>query len=162
MVYSGIAVLAAMIQGHGETHVPAAEGNPWLIWMIPLLPAFGFLFQVFIGTRKLPKPIVGWVSCGVVLASAALSWKAFFDLKAVIVNRIGDLAFTIGVLTLFVFVVSHFNVWTVDFQELRKIVTENSGKVGGVATFVGIMMFIGATGKSAQIPLFTWLPDAMA
>src|SRR5437667_6358970 len=75
-------VLFAIIQWHGETHAPAAEGNPWLIWMIPLLPAFGFLFQVFIGTRKLPKPIVGWVSCGVVLASAALAWKAFFDLKA--------------------------------------------------------------------------------
>ena len=55
---------------------PAAEINPWVVWLIPLLPIAGFLFQVFIG-RKAPKPIVGLVSCGVIAAAAGLAWYLF-------------------------------------------------------------------------------------
>src|SRR5687767_15953384 len=52
------------------------DANAWLVWMIPLLPVAGFLFQIFIG-RKAPKPVVGLVSCGVIAAAAALSWYLF-------------------------------------------------------------------------------------
>ncbi|MFN3485029.1 MAG: hypothetical protein ACK44W_06055, partial [Planctomycetota bacterium] len=59
---------------------------PAILWAIPLLPVAGFLFQVFIG-RRLPKPIVGFVSCGVVLGSALLSWNVFLHLKALPEHR---------------------------------------------------------------------------
>lgn len=76
--------------------------------------------------------------------------------KAFIMNRIGDLGFLIGLITLALL----FN--TIDFVELQaKSITLSGAQLGilGVATF---SLFIGAIGKSAQIPLFTWLPDAMA
>ena len=75
--------------------------------------------------------------------------------KAFIMNRIGDLGFLIGIFLLF----SKFN--TLDFHDLQMIIT--SGHVSsGYLTAVALCFFVGATGKSAQIPLFTWLPDAMA
>src|SRR5688572_24845298 len=55
------------------------DANAWLVWMIPLLPVAGFLFQVFIG-RKAPKPVVGLVSCGVIAAAAAIAWTLFFKI----------------------------------------------------------------------------------
>src|ERR1043165_5040922 len=62
-----------------------AQGHPAiapaLVWMVPVLAIFGFLFQVFIG-RKLPKPVVAFVSCGVVLASCAISWILFLNVRA--------------------------------------------------------------------------------
>ncbi|HYE99630.1 MAG TPA: NADH-quinone oxidoreductase subunit L, partial [Planctomycetota bacterium] len=89
--------------------------------------------------------------------------NAAAGMKAFIVNRVGDFAFTIGVLYLFVWIGRTYGVWTLDFEGIREVVVKNADTFSvGVATFVGIMLFIGATGKSAQIPLYVWLPDAMA
>ena len=52
-----------------------------IIWLVPLLPIAGFLFQIFIG-RKLPKVVVGPISCFLVFISAILAWKLFFDVRA--------------------------------------------------------------------------------
>ncbi len=75
--------------------------------------------------------------------------------KAFIMNRIGDLGFLLGIFWL----INAFG--TVSFQELF-----NAGKItsGSTETLNGItlLLFVGAMGKSAQIPLYTWLPDAMA
>ena len=76
--------------------------------------------------------------------------------KAFVVNRIGDYAFILGTLLLFV------RFGTLDFQRIASAVaplgTESTFSVLSVAT---LLLFIGATGKSAQIPLYVWLPDAM-
>lgn len=75
--------------------------------------------------------------------------------KAFIMNRIGDLGLLIGIFT----IAYHFN--SLEYLDVRN----NAGmfKVGsGVMIFVTMSFFIGAMGKSAQVPLFTWLPDAMA
>src|SRR5204862_5766199 len=78
--------------------------------------------------------------------------------KAFIVNRIGDLGFILGIFLL-VTELGRRGVWTLDFIELQK----NVGLLGpGVITLITLLLFAGATGKSAQIPLFVWLPDAMA
>jgi NADH-quinone oxidoreductase subunit L len=75
--------------------------------------------------------------------------------KAFIVNRIGDLGFVLGMSLLF---------WAIgsegfDFLSLRA----NVGDLApGMALAVCLLLFVGATGKSAQIPLYVWLPDAMA
>ncbi|MDH4263548.1 MAG: NADH-quinone oxidoreductase subunit L [Spirochaetia bacterium] len=75
--------------------------------------------------------------------------------KAFIVNRIGDFGFLIGIfLIIFVF-------GTLDFSELEHLAKDHhSGEL--VIFWITLMLFIGATGKSAQIPLYVWLPDAMA
>jgi NADH-quinone oxidoreductase subunit L len=77
--------------------------------------------------------------------------------KAFVVNRIGDYAFILGMLVLF----ARFG--TLDFQQLAAMVGAVPPEVGvfGVLSIASLLLFIGATGKSAQIPLYVWLPDAM-
>jgi NADH-quinone oxidoreductase subunit L len=78
--------------------------------------------------------------------------------KAFITTRLGDLGFTIGILLLF---------WTfhsVDFTTVFKQAAGMSAEgfsPAGVLTIISLLLFIGAIGKSAQIPLYVWLPDAM-
>ncbi len=76
--------------------------------------------------------------------------------KAFIVNRVGDFGFLLGVLLIF----AHFG--TLDFQQLAGLVAPMPREVaGGTLTLITLLLFVGATGKSAQIPLYIWLPDAM-
>jgi NADH-quinone oxidoreductase subunit L len=77
--------------------------------------------------------------------------------KAFVVNRIGDYAFILG--TLFIF--ARFG--TLNFQQLASTVAAMPPETGvfGAISIATLLLFIGATGKSAQIPLYTWLPDAM-
>ncbi|MBI5877645.1 MAG: NADH-quinone oxidoreductase subunit L [Chloroflexi bacterium] len=75
--------------------------------------------------------------------------------KAFIVNRIGDFAFTIAVLWIF------FLFGTGDFEHVFAA-AEKAFKVGDpTITWITLLLFLGAAGKSAQLPLFVWLPDAM-
>jgi NADH-quinone oxidoreductase subunit L len=84
-------------------------------------------------------------------------------MKAFVVNRIGDFGFTIGVLMLFTYVGASFGIWTLDFAEIRDIILANRGYLDGAIVFtICCLLFMGATAKSAQIPLYVWLPDAMA
>lgn len=78
--------------------------------------------------------------------------------KAFVMNRIGD----VGLLFACFMLLSHFN--SLEFDQLAYAVQANSGFSFSKLTILGITvcLFLAATGKSAQIPLFTWLPDAMA
>jgi len=75
--------------------------------------------------------------------------------KAFIVNRIGDFGFALGVMLIF---------WTFGSLNFTNVF-ENAPHVlafgGGLVTAITLLLFMGATGKSAQIPLYVWLPDAM-
>ncbi|MFN7115878.1 MAG: NADH-quinone oxidoreductase subunit L [Saprospiraceae bacterium] len=73
--------------------------------------------------------------------------------KAFVMNRIGDLAFLLGVILIFV------SYGAIDFQTVFAGADKASV---GIITTITLLLFLGATGKSAQIPLYTWLPDAMA
>ncbi len=76
--------------------------------------------------------------------------------KAFIVNRIGDVAFILGVLLAF----TQFG--TLNFKELNGVIAGLPAEATfGVVSAIALLLFIGATGKSAQIPLYIWLPDAM-
>ena len=79
--------------------------------------------------------------------------------KAFVMNRVGDFGFLIGLFTLYWWFGSNHNIWTVNFMEIKA--ASHLLPFGGVVTFATLCFFVGATGKSAQIPLFTWLPDAM-
>lgn len=105
---------------------------------------------------------VGWEGVG--LASYLLIgfWfqdpeKAAAGMKAFITNRIGDAGFLLGIFTLF------FYFGTVEFAELAaRMPLEAETLWTGPITLACLFLFIGAMGKSAQIPLYVWLPDAMA
>ncbi|TKC01938.1 NADH-quinone oxidoreductase subunit L [Pedobacter cryotolerans] len=75
--------------------------------------------------------------------------------KAFVMNRIGDLGFLLGVFLIFT---------TFGSVEFARIFPQAAAMMpgAGVITLITILLFIGACGKSAQLPLFTWLPDAMA
>jgi len=73
--------------------------------------------------------------------------------KAFIMNRIGDLGFLLGIALIFT------TFGSITFSE---VFDKASSASTGTITTIAILLFIGAMGKSAQIPLYTWLPDAMA
>ena len=77
--------------------------------------------------------------------------------KAFVMNRIGDLGFLVGMLMIL------YNFGTLSFGEFFGQLEAKSATVhSGVYNWIAICLFIGGIGKSAQIPLYTWLPDAMA
>jgi NADH-quinone oxidoreductase subunit L len=75
--------------------------------------------------------------------------------KAFIVNRIGDFGFLIAMFLMFAYMGS------VDFAKVQQVAAAG-GVEAGILTAICLLMFVGAAGKSAQIPLYVWLPDAMA
>jgi NADH-quinone oxidoreductase subunit L len=118
-----------------------------------------FMLSLVLG-RSLLVLFVGWEGVG--LASYLLIgfWfddpeKAKAGKKAFVTNRIGDAGFLLGMFALY------FSLGTLNMDEINA--AYNAGVPMAVsASVIGILLFIGATGKSAQIPLHVWLPDAMA
>ena len=119
-----------------------------------------FMLVLVLGSNFLVM-FVGWEGvglCSYLLIGFWYQKKAASDAgkKAFIVNRIGDFGFVLGVLLLFV------RFGTVDFQEVARAAAGLSPEATfGTMTWITLLLFIGATGKSAQIPLYIWLPDAM-
>jgi NADH-quinone oxidoreductase subunit L len=76
--------------------------------------------------------------------------------KAFIVNRIGDVGFLLGMLMIFA------KFGTLDFQDIARSLSGLRAETAfGSVSLITLLLFVGATGKSAQIPLYVWLPDAM-
>jgi NADH-quinone oxidoreductase subunit L len=104
---------------------------------------------------------VGWEGvglCSYLLIGFWFAKKSASDAgkKAFVVNRIGDYAFIIGMLV----IVTQFG--TLDFREVASAAGTMTQENGfGILSLATLLLFIGATGKSAQIPLYVWLPDAM-
>jgi len=126
------------------------------------LNLFVFFMLTLVLGSSLPLLFVGWEGVG--LCSYLLigfyyetDYAPAAGLKAFLANRVGDLGMAIGMMALF----AHFGTLTVG--ELLVRAGHLSPELGfGVITFATLMMFVGATGKSAQLPLYVWLPDAMA
>ena len=130
------------------------------------LNLFMFAMLVLVTAKSIPVLFVGWEGVG--LCSYLLIGFWYKDIKnaaagkkAFIVNRIGDFAFLIGIFVVFVATLK-IGSPTLDFVELRRLVSEHPEAFAGTATVAAVLFFIGATGKSAQLPLYVWLPDAMA
>ena len=125
------------------------------------LNLFASFMLVLVLGSSFPVMFVGWEGVGLcsylligfyyVKPSAADAGK-----KAFIVNRIGDFGFILGMLLIF----SLFG--TLNFQEVASAASLlQPEQHWGLITIATMLLFLGATGKSAQIPLFVWLPDAM-
>jgi len=125
--------------------------NIFMFFMLTLVLANNYLLM-----------FVGWEGVG--LASYLLIgfWflkKSATDAgkKAFITNRVGDFGFLIALFLL----IKHYG--TLQYDSLWKLVSSYPVESGaaGILTAIGLLMLVGATGKSAQIPLYVWLPDAM-
>jgi NADH-quinone oxidoreductase subunit L len=119
-----------------------------------------FMLVLVLGSNFLVM-FVGWEGvglCSYLLIGFWFRKKSASDAgkKAFIVNRIGDFAFVLGVLLLWV------EFGTVEFRQLAESVSAyGAEETFGTLSLITLLLFIGATGKSAQIPLYVWLPDAM-
>ncbi len=123
--------------------------NLFLFFMLTLVLAENFLLL-----------FVGWEGVG--LASYLLigfyyskDSAADAGKKAFIVNRIGDFGFLLAIFLL----IAHFG--TLSFTSIFGTIAAHPELQGGVLTTIALLLVLGATGKSAQIPLYIWLPDAM-
>jgi NADH-quinone oxidoreductase subunit L len=119
-----------------------------------------FMLVLVLGSNFLVM-FVGWEGvglCSYLLIGFWYQKRSASDAgkKAFIVNRIGDFGFVLGVLLLFV------RFGTVDFQEVARAASTLSPETAfNTVSWITLLLFVGATGKSAQIPLYIWLPDAM-
>jgi len=116
-----------------------------------------FMLMLVLGNSYVTM-FVGWEGvglCSYLLIGFWFKNHAYNDAakKAFIMNRIGDLGFILGMALLFI------TYGSLNYADLNKpgAITYTSA-----TTAIALLLFIGATGKSAQIPLYTWLPDAMA
>ena len=130
------------------------------------LNLFMFSMLTLVMARNLPLLFVGWEGVGLCsylligfwyrdIANAAAGKKAF------VVNRVGDFGFLLGMFVIYM-TARRLGHPTLDVPALRALVAEHPGAWTGAATAAALLLFVGATGKSAQIPLYVWLPDAMA
>src|SRR6202521_4765099 len=125
------------------------------------LNLFMFAMLILVLANNLLLLFVGWEGvglCSYLLIGFYFLRKSASDAgkKAFIVNRIGDAGFLLG---LFLLVGT---IGTLRFTEVGPAIEAGGFAVGsGVMTAIALLLFVGATGKSAQIPLYVWLPDAM-
>jgi NADH-quinone oxidoreductase subunit L len=125
------------------------------------LNLFAAFMLVLVLGASFPVMFVGWEGVGLCSYLLIGFWfakpsAADAGKKAFIVNRVGDFGFILGMLVIFAL------FGTLDFQEVaRQVAAVPTEMTFGILTVATLLLFIGATGKSAQIPLYVWLPDAM-
>jgi NADH-quinone oxidoreductase subunit L len=157
-------IMLGVVTGVGFLiHVYAAgymahEGGYWRFFAY--LNLFMFFMLILVLAESFLLLFVGWEGVG--LASYLLvgfyftkNSAANAGKKAFIVNRIGDFGFLLAMFL----IVREFG--SLDFSHVFQAISVNPDWNGGVITAIALLLILGATGKSAQIPLYVWLPDAM-
>jgi NADH-quinone oxidoreductase subunit L len=137
------------------------KADPGYARFFAYMNLFVALMLVLVLGSSFPVMFIGWEGVG--LCSYLLIGFWFNDkvnadagLKAFIMNRIGDVGFLVAM----------FFIWrafgSLDFGYVTEHAAGTLARGGAVVTAITLFLFLGCTGKSAQIPLYTWLPDAMA
>src|SRR5271168_2326530 len=127
------------------------------------LNLFELSMLILVLANNLPLLFMGWEGVGLCSYLLVSFWytvpaNAYAGRKAFVANRIGDAGFLLGMFTIVSALGAH-GIWSLDFS----IMHDNVGVIAPTTvTLAAVFLFIGATGKSAQIPLYVWLPDAMA
>src|ERR1700758_4960061 len=122
---------------------------------------FMFSMLTLVLANNLLLLFVGWEGvglCSYLLIGFYFLRKSASDAgkKAFIVNRIGDAGFLLGLFLML------GTLGTIQFTEIGPAIAAGNFTVGnGTLTAIALLLFVGATGKSAQLPLYVWLPDAM-
>jgi len=135
--------------------------DPERVRYFAYLNLFTFFMLLLVLGGNLPLMFVGWEGvglCSYLLIGFWFKKKSASDagMKAFIVNRIGDAGLILGM------IVTFYTFGTLDLVELVDAVAARPVETAfGPLTLIGLLLFLGACGKSAQIPLHVWLPDAM-
>jgi NADH-quinone oxidoreductase subunit L len=158
LVVSGI---GSLIHLYSTAYMHEERGSEYARYF-SYLNLFAAFMLVLVLAPNFPVMFVGWEGVGLCSYLLIGFWyhkKSAADAgkKAFIVNRIGDFGFLLGVLLLF----SRFG--TLDFLSVAKAVSAYAPETAafGTLSIAALLLFVGAAGKSAQIPLYVWLPDAM-
>ncbi len=160
------AVMALVVTGVGALiHVYSIgymRGDPGFARYFAYLNLFIAAMLILVLSSSLPGLFLGWEGVGLCSYLLIGFWydqgeKADAARKAFIVNRIGDFGFLIGMFLLF-----WGGMGTLELAGINANVTGPNPISPGIATLAGLCLFLGCCGKSAQIPLHIWLPDAMA
>lgn len=130
------------------------------------LNLFIFNMLILVLGSNLPVMFIGWEGVGLCSYLLIGFWfsdpkKATAGMKAFVMNRIGDAALILGMFLIFI------NINSLEFLQVNTFATEFLEQEGALPfvswwSVAALLLFGGAIGKSAQIPLYTWLPDAMA
>ena len=161
------AVMILVITGVGFLiHVYSVgymEEDPGVARYFAYLNLFCFAMLMLVLGKNMLVTFIGWEGVGLCSYLLIGFWyeddaNAQAGQKAFIVNRVGDFAFLAGLFLLY------YAAGTFDYVELEQIATSSAtaGTLLPIALPAALLIFVGCTGKSAQIPLYTWLPDAMA
>ncbi|CAN5912047.1 NADH-quinone oxidoreductase subunit L [soil metagenome] len=142
------------------------EGDPRFTWFYTLLSIFTMSMLVLVISNNLMVMLVGWELVGVCSFLLIGFWweekvNSSAAIKAFLTTKFGDIGLVVGIMALW----GLFR--TFNIGEIITMVAEGTQAGGaelneGMLTFALVAMFGGAIGKSAQFPLHTWLPDAMA
>jgi NADH-quinone oxidoreductase subunit L len=137
------------------------ESNAEYARYFSYLNLFAAFMLVLVLGSSFPVMFIGWEGVGLCSYLLIGFWfrkpaAADAGKKAFIVNRVGDFGFILGMLAIFA------TFGTLDFQAVAAAVAGRPVETtAGILTLSTMLLFLGATGKSAQIPLHVWLPDAM-
>jgi len=154
LIVTGVGFL---IHVYSTGYMSHEEGYPRFFCYLNL---FMFSMLLLVLGNNFLLMFIGWEGvglCSYLLIGYYYDKKSASDAgkKAFVMNRIGDFGFLLAIMWIF---------WTfgsIDYTTVFPAAHENLPYGGGVVTGITLLLFLGATGKSAQIPLYTWLPDAM-
>ncbi|MFZ5625370.1 MAG: NADH-quinone oxidoreductase subunit L, partial [Gemmatimonadota bacterium] len=159
------AVMLLVITGVGSLiHIYSVgymKDDPGYARYFAYLNLFVVFMLVLVLGASVPVMFIGWEGVGLCSYLLIGFW---FDItanssagkKAFIMNRIGDFGMLVAMFLLW------WSLGTLDFQEIARLAPGQLPAGGALVTIITLLIFLGCTGKSAQIPLYTWLPDAMA
>ncbi len=144
------------------------QGDPGYQRFFSYISLFTFAMLVLVAANNFLQLFFGWEGVGLVSYLLIGFWfqrdsANLGSLKAFIVNRIGDLGFLLGIATAFNYLntVDYATVFAGTPLLLKETITLWPGQACSVLTLTCILLFIGAMGKSAQVPLHVWLPESM-
>ena len=163
------AVMALVVTGVGFLiHVYSLgymAHDPGFNRFFTYLNLFIFAMMMLVLGENLVMLFVGWEGVGLCSYLLISFWfneeaNAAAGKKAFIVNRIGDFGFLLGMFVLGAALLPHLGDGEGVFS--FRTIAAHTHDLAPWATAIGLLLFLGAAGKSAQIPLYVWLPDAMA
>jgi NADH-quinone oxidoreductase subunit L len=163
MMFLLVTFVSLMVQVYSTGYM---HGDPRITYFFTLLSVFTFSMLFLVIGNNLFMVLVGWELVGVCSYLLIGFWWEERDnsnaaIKAFLTTKLGDVGLMVGVVTMWA-MFGTFNIGEIITAVREGVQAGGAPLDSGLLTFALIALFIGAIGKSAQFPLHTWLPDAMA
>lgn len=154
----------------GLVHLYSTEymkGDPHLSRFMSYLSLFTFAMVILVTADNFLQMFIGWEGVGICSYLLINFWFTRIQanksaIQAMVMNRIGDVGLCLGMFVIYaIFKSLDYNVVFSLVKEYKSVTIEFIGLEFNIVTLIGIFLLIGAIGKSAQLGLHTWLPEAM-